>query len=148
MRFVFIWWEDEESGERQVRNEIIEEVTNQKHSEDDCGRKLQKRRKKNWRALPHSSPKGRISDMKLIEDFESRPHKAVTFAVERGKERQEWNVQTLSKALPGYSGGRLPGRSAEEKGRDEGEEGEGSGERQVRNEIIEEVIRRTQEKKD
>ena len=28
MRFVFIWWEDEESGERQVRNEIIEEVIN------------------------------------------------------------------------------------------------------------------------
>ena len=70
--------------------------------------------------------KGRISDIMVIEDFESRPHKAVTFAVERGKERQEWNEQQLPQALPGYSGGRLPGRSTEEKGRKEGAEGEGS----------------------
>ena len=62
--------------------------------------------------------------MQVIEDFESRPHKAVTFVVERGKERQEWNEQNLPKASPGYSGGRLPGRSTEEKGREEGEEGE------------------------
>ena len=45
-----------------------------------------------------SSPKGRISDIKMIEDFESRPHKAVTFAVERGKDRQEWHEQKLPKA--------------------------------------------------
>ena len=31
--------------------------------------------------------------MKVMEDVESRPHKAVTFVVERGKERQEWNEQ-------------------------------------------------------
>ena len=37
--------------------------------------------------------------MKVIEDFESRPHKAATFVVERGKERQEWNEQTLPKTL-------------------------------------------------
>ena len=74
--------------------------------------------------------KGRISDMKVIEDFESRPHKAVTFVVERGKERQEWNEQQLPQAPPAYSGGRLPGRSTEEKGRKEGEEGEGSEKRQ------------------
>ena len=37
--------------------------------------------------------------MKVIEDFESRPHKAATLVVERGKERQEWNEQTLPKAL-------------------------------------------------
>ena len=54
-----------------------------------------------------SSLKGRISDMTVIEDFEPRPHKAVTFVVERGKERQE---QKLPKALPGHSGGKLPGR--------------------------------------
>ena len=46
----------------------------------------------------------------------------------------------MPKAPPGYSGGRLLGRNTEEKGRAEGEEGEGSGERQVRNEISEEVI--------
>ena len=44
----------------------------------------------------------------------------------------------------GYSGGRLPGRSTEEKGREEGEEDEGSGERQVRNEITKEVSRSSQ----
>ena len=63
-----------------------------------------------------SSLKGRISDMKI--DFDSRPHTAVTFVVERGKERQEWNEQQLPKAIPGYSGERLPGRSTEEKGRE------------------------------
>ena len=43
--------------------------------------------------------------MKVVEDFESRPHKAVIFVVERGKERQEWNEQKLPKVPPGYSGG-------------------------------------------
>ena len=59
--------------------------------------------------------------MKVVEDFESRPYKAVSFVVERGTERQEWNEQKLPKALPGFSGGRLPGRSTKEKGREEGE---------------------------
>ena len=62
-----------------------------------------------------SSVKGRISDMQVLEDFESRPHKAITFVVERGRERQEWNEQKLPKALPGHSGGRPPGRCTEEK---------------------------------
>ena len=52
--------------------------------------------------------------MKVVEDFESRPHKAVPFVVERGKEIQEWNEQKLPKVLPGYSGGSLPGRSTKE----------------------------------
>ena len=43
--------------------------------------------------------------MKVVEDFESRPHKAVSFVVERGKEIQEWNEQKLPKVLPGFSGG-------------------------------------------
>ena len=82
----------------------------------------------------------KIWKMKVTEDFESRPHKAVTFVVERGKERQEWSEQRMSKVLPGYGGGRLPGRSTEEKGREEGEEDEGSEEKKVRNEIIKEVV--------
>ena len=32
-----------------------------------------------------NSQKGKISKKKVIEDFESRPHKAVTFVVERGR---------------------------------------------------------------
>ena len=39
--------------------------------------------------------------MQVIEDFESRPHKAITYVVERGRERQEWNEQKLPKALLG-----------------------------------------------
>ena len=49
--------------------------------------------------------------MEAMEDFESRPHKAVSFVVERENEIQAWNQQKLPKVLPGYSGGRLPGRS-------------------------------------
>ena len=73
-----------------------------------------------------SSLKRRISDMKVIEDFESRPHKAVTFVVEGGKERQEWSEQRMPNVFPGYTGGRLPVRSTEEKCRKEGEEDESS----------------------
>ena len=46
-----------------------------------------------------------------VEDFNSRPHKAVTFLVERDKEFQVWREQKMPKALPGFSGGKLPGRS-------------------------------------
>ena len=53
--------------------------------------------------------------MKVVKDFESRPHKAVSSLVERGKERQEWNEQNLPKVLPGRSGRRLPGWSIKRK---------------------------------
>ena len=82
----------------------------------------------------------------VVEDFESRPHRAVTFVVERGKEGQEWSEQRMPKASLGYSGGRLPGRSEEEKGREEGEDDEGREERRVRNEIVKEVIAGIQKK--
>ena len=49
--------------------------------------------------------------MEVVEDFQSRPHKAVSFVVERDMEVQEWNEQKTPKALPGYSGGRLPRRN-------------------------------------
>ena len=70
--------------------------------------------------------------MEVVEDFESRPHKAVSSLVEREEEIQEWNEQKLPKVLPGYSGGRLSGRSEEERGREEEEEEEDSRERPVR----------------
>ena len=73
-----------------------------------------------------------------MEDFESRPHKAVFF-VEREKERQEWNEQKLPKVLPGYSGGRLPGRCEDERGRGRGGR-EDSTELQVRYDIVQEVV--------
>ena len=46
----------------------------------------------------------------------------------------------MPEVLPGYSGGRLPGRSIEEKGREEGEVDEGSEERKIRNEIAQGVV--------
>ena len=55
-----------------------------------------------------NSLKGKIAQMKVVEDFESRPHKAVLFLVEREKEIQEWNEQKLPNVLPRYSGGRIP----------------------------------------
>ena len=70
--------------------------------------------------------------MKVVEDFESRSHKAVSFVVERGKEMQEWNEQKLPKVSPAHSGGRLPGRSTKEKGREEGEVEESCEERRFR----------------
>ena len=45
--------------------------------------------------------------MDVVEDFELRP----TFLVERDKEFQVWREQKMSRALPGFSGGKLPGRS-------------------------------------
>ena len=67
------------------------------------------------------SLKGKISQVEVVEDSESRPRNAVSFVGERGQAMQEWNEQTLPKVLPGYNGGRLPGRSTKEKGREEGE---------------------------
>ena len=69
-----------------------------------------------------NSLKGKISNMNVIEDFESRLQKAVTFVVERGKERQEWSEQWMPKVFTWIQlRKRLPGRSTEEKGREEGE---------------------------
>ena len=54
-----------------------------------------------------NSLKGKITQMEVVEDFESRPHKAVSFVVKREKEIQEWNGPKLPKVLPGFSGGKV-----------------------------------------
>ena len=56
-------------------------------------------------ALACNSQKRQISPMEVVEDFESRPHKAVSFVVESENDMQEWNEQKLL----GYSGRGLPG---------------------------------------
>ena len=61
------------------------------------------------------SLKGKISQMQVVEDFESIPHEAVSFVVRREKEIKEWSEQKLPKVLPGYGGGRLPGKSTKRK---------------------------------
>ena len=59
---------------------------------------------------------------------------------------QDWNEQKLPKVLLGCSGGRLPGRSTKETGREEGEQAEDSEERKIRNEIAQEVVAGIKEK--
>ena len=63
------------------------------------------------------SLRGEIAQMEVMEDFESRPHNAVSFVVERNMEVQEWIEQKMRKALPGHNGGRLSGRSTDERDR-------------------------------
>ena len=92
------------------------------------------------------SLKGKILQMEVVEDFESRPHKAVSFVVESEKEIKEWSDQKLPKVLPGYSGGRLPGRSTTEKCRGEGAVDEDGEEREVRSQIAQKVVACIKEK--
>ena len=59
----------------------------------------------------------------MVEDFDSRPHNAVTSHVERNKELQavrELNLPT--KALPGHSSGKMLRRSKIDGGKKDGEE--------------------------
>ena len=52
-----------------------------------------------------NSLKRKISQMEVVEDFASRPHKAVFFVVERDTETQEWIEQKLPRVLPCHCGG-------------------------------------------
>ena len=54
--------------------------------------------------------------------------------------------QKMPKVLPGYSGGRLPGRSTEEKGKEEGAANEDGGERRIGSQIAHEVCEGIKEK--
>ena len=84
--------------------------------------------------------------MEVVEDFESRPHKAVSFLVEREEKIQEWNEQKMPKVLPGYSEGTLPGRNTKDKGREEGELDDDSEERKSRRDIAQDVVAGIKEK--
>ena len=68
-----------------------------------------------------NSLKGTISQMNVVEDVESRPHKAVSFALERGKGRQEWNETARRRYLDVVEEGCQEG-AQKKKGREEGEE--------------------------
>ena len=59
--------------------------------------------------------------MEVVEDFESRPHKALSYCGKKIEGDKGMKLQKLPKVLPGCSGGRLPGRSTKEKGKEEGE---------------------------
>ena len=70
------------------------------------------------------SLQGKIKNMEAVEDFESRPYKAVAFLVERDKEFQVWLEQKMPQALPGFSGGKLPAKNKVKERREEEEEEE------------------------
>ena len=57
-------------------------------------------RKENGYVIACNSLKGKISQVEVVEGFGSRPHKAVSFVIEREKEMKEWNQQKLPKVLP------------------------------------------------
>ena len=66
--------------------------------------------------------------------------------VRREEEVKEWNEQQLPEVLPGYSGGRFPGRSTKKKGSEEGEVDEDGGKRRIRGQIVQEVVAGINEK--
>ena len=59
---------------------------------------------------------------------------------ERDRELQAWREQKMPKALPGFSGRKLPGRSKVEEGREEEEEEEEGQEKKMENGVIEEIL--------
>ena len=81
-----------------------------------------------------------IKNMEVVEDFESRPHNAVSFLVERKDEFQVWREQKMPKASPGHSGWKLPGRSKVKEGRAEEEEEEDN--HKMENEVINVILAR------
>ena len=72
--------------------------------------------------IASSSLRGKINNMEVVEDFESRPHQAVTFLVEREKEIQEVRELKMSEALLGFSGDKMPSRSNAEGGKEENDD--------------------------
>ena len=97
------------------QTEMMHVVAQKEHSR--AGRKAHIERTYVY-VVASGSLKGKISQMVVVEDFESRPHEAVSFVVRRENEKKEGNEQKLPRALLGYSGGRLPGRNTKERGRE------------------------------
>ena len=72
-------------------------------------------------SLPAKTKHVKIKNMKLDEEFESRPHKAVAFHVETDKELQD--VREV-KCQQRFSGGKIPVKSKVEGGKANGAEDE------------------------
>ena len=73
-------------------------------------------------------------------NIQSQDHIKQSSLFYRGKEIKEWSEQKMPKVLPDYSGGRLPGRSTKEKGREEGAVDEDGEERNVRSQIDQKMV--------
>ena len=76
---------------------------------------------------------GKVKRMEVVEDFDSRPIKVVTFLVERDTE-----IQKMPNALPRHSGGKLPRRSNTEEGKEIKEEEKEV--RRVENEVMNAIL--------
>ena len=70
------------------------------------------------------SLQGKIKNMEVVEDFESRPHKAVTFLVERDKAFVVWREQKCRKFYQDTAVGSCQDEAKVEEGREESEEEE------------------------
>ena len=76
------------------------------------------------------SLQGETNNMEVVADFESRPHKAVTFLEERDQEFQVWREQKMPKGAARIQRWKAS-RSKVEEGREE-EEGEKKGKETMR----------------
>ena len=65
------------------------------------------------------SLQGKIKKMDVVEEIESRPHKAIAFLVGRDKEIREGRELKMPETSPGYRGGKMPGRSGRRRKRRE-----------------------------
>ena len=97
-------------------------------------------------ATASGSLKERILQKEVVEDFESRPCRALSYCGKKREGDKGMERQKLPKVLPGHSGGRLPGRSTNEKGKEGGEVNEDGGERRNRSQIAQEVVAGVKEK--
>ena len=68
--------------------------------------------------------------MEVVEDFQSMPHKAVSFVVEGDKEVQEWNKQKMPEGAAWLQWRKAARKKHKRKGREEEEEEEDSRERE------------------
>ena len=60
----------------------------------------------------------RFKYVEVVEGVESSPHNTVMFLVGKDKDMQELRELQMPNAFPGYSGGKLLGRSQAEGGRE------------------------------
>ena len=79
-------------------------------------------RKKSDHVVASQRLQEKIKNMEVVEDFESRPHKAVTFLAERDKKIQDMRWLKVPQVLPGFGGIQPRGRSKAEGGNEEKEE--------------------------
>ena len=87
------------SKERCMFTEVPEERMSTCRSKGPCGEMIE--RNVSIRHCQSKFARKNTKDMDVVENFESRPRKAVTFLVDRDGEIQEWCELKMPTALPG-----------------------------------------------